>query len=59
MQKLTMSKQELKGACNLLLSEDSLTAEPSRLALIASTSVYIYIYIYIYINIYLYIHIYI
>ena len=28
MQKLTMSKQELKSVCSLLLSKDSLTAEP-------------------------------
>ena len=29
MQKSTMSKEELKHVCNLLLSEDSLTEEPN------------------------------
>ena len=36
-QKSTMSKEELKSVCNLLLSEDSLTAEPRPLVLIADT----------------------
>ena len=31
MQKSTISKEELKSVCNLLLSEDSLTVEPRPL----------------------------
>ena len=38
-QKSTMSKQELKSVCHLLLSEDSLTAEPRPPVLIADTSI--------------------
>ena len=38
-QKSTMSKEELKSVCNLLLSEDSLTAEPRPPVLIADTSI--------------------
>ena len=38
-QKSTMSKEELKSVRNLLLSEDSLTAEPSPPVLIADTSI--------------------
>ena len=34
-----MSKQELKSVCHLLLSEDSLTAEPRPPVLIADTSI--------------------
>ena len=39
MQKSTISKEELKSVCNLLLSKDSLTAEPRPPVLIADTSV--------------------
>ena len=35
-----MSKEELKSVCNLLLSEDSLTAEPRPPVLIADTSIF-------------------
>ena len=38
-QKSTMSKEELKSVCNLLLSEDSLTAESRLPVLIADTSI--------------------
>ena len=38
-QKSTMSKEELKSVCNLLLSEDSLTAEPRPPVLIEDTSI--------------------
>ena len=38
-QKSIMSKEELKSVCNLLLSEDSLTAEPRSPFLIADTSI--------------------
>ena len=38
-QKSTMSKEELKSVCNLLLSKDPLTAEPRPPVLIADTSV--------------------
>ena len=38
-QKSTMSKEELKSVCNLLLSEDPLTAEPRPPVLIADTSI--------------------
>ena len=38
-QNSTMSKEELKSVCNLLLSEDSLTAEPRPPVLIADTSI--------------------
>ena len=34
-----MSKEELKSVCNLLLSEDSLTAESRLPVLIADTSI--------------------
>ena len=34
-----MSKEELESVCNLLLSEDSLTAEPRPPVLIADTSI--------------------
>ena len=39
MQKLAMSKQELKGVCSLLLSNGSLTAELRHSASIADTSI--------------------
>ena len=38
-QKSTVSKEELKSVCDLLLSEDSLTAEPRPPVLIADTSI--------------------
>ena len=38
-QKSTMSKEELKSVCILLLPEDSLTVEPRPPVLIADTSV--------------------
>ena len=38
-QKSTMSKEELKSVCNLLLSEDSLTAELRPPVVIADTSI--------------------
>ena len=38
-QKSTKSKEELKSVCDLLLSEDSLTAEPRPPVLIADTSI--------------------
>ena len=38
-QKSTMSKEELKSVCDLLLPEDSLTAEPRPSVLIADTSI--------------------
>ena len=38
-QKSTMSKEELKSICNLLLSEDPLTAEPRPPVLIVDTSI--------------------
>ena len=38
-QKSTMSKEELKSVCNLLLSEDSLTAEPRPPVVIVDTSI--------------------
>ena len=34
-----MSKEELKRVCNLLLTEESLTAEPKPPVLLANTSV--------------------
>ena len=39
-QKSTMSKEELKSVYNLLLSEDSLAAEPRPPVLVADTSIY-------------------
>ena len=38
-QKWTMSKEELKSVCNLLLSEDCLTAEPKSPVLTVGTSI--------------------
>ena len=39
-QKSAMSKEELKSVCNVLLSEDSLTAEPRPPVLTADTSIF-------------------